>query len=174
LATAERGEISVTRTPDGTLVVRLAGAWRLRGALPALDDVEHELAASPPPRAVAFDADITAWDSSLVMFLVRVREECARRGVGVDPQGLPGGVARLLALAEAVPENKEARAREKPVSVLERIGNIALAGWEAARELLAFLGDVTVAMVHVVRGRARYRCSCTCRRPAPRHCPSSA
>jgi len=159
LATAERGEISVTRTPDGTLLVRLAGAWRLRGSLPTLDALEHELAASPP-RAVAFDArDVASWDSSLLMFLVRVREECEQRGIRVVPDGLPGGVGRLLALAQAVPEKKDARGEQKRVSFVERVGLAAFAALDAAKEFLSFLGEVTVAMGHVLRGRARVRVS---------------
>jgi phospholipid/cholesterol/gamma-HCH transport system permease protein len=157
LATAERGEISVTRAPDGTLVVRLAGAWRLRGALPTLDAIEHELAASAPPRAVAFDArDIASWDSSLLMFLVRVREECEQRGIPVVPDGLPSGVGRLLALAEVVPK-RDARGEQKRVSFVERVGLAALAGFDAASEFLGFLGEVSVALWHVIRGRARVR-----------------
>jgi phospholipid/cholesterol/gamma-HCH transport system permease protein len=160
LATAERGEVSVTRTPDGTLQVRLAGAWRLRGALPTLDVLEHELAGSPPPRALAFDArGVASWDSSLLMFLVRVREECEQRGVRVDVGGLPSGVERLLELAEAVPEKKDARGQEKRLSWLERIGLAALAAWDATHEFVSFLGEVTIAMGHVVRGHARLRVS---------------
>lgn len=158
LATAERGEVSVSRTPDGTVQVRLAGAWRLRGTLPTLDVLEDELAAVPPPRVLTFDAgNVAGWDSSLLTFLMRVREECEQRGVRVDLRGLPGGVGRLLALAEAVPEKKDARGREKPVSFLERIGLGAFAAFDASREFLTFLGEVTIAMGHVVRGRARVR-----------------
>jgi len=160
LATAERGEVSVTRTPDGTLEVHLAGAWRLRGALPTLDALEHELAAAPPPRTITFEThDVASWDSSLLMFLVRVREESERRGVRVDPRGLPDGVARLLELADAVPERKDARGKQKAPTPLERVGLGAMAAWDAADEFLAFLGEVAVAMGHVLRGHARLRMS---------------
>ena len=160
MATAERGEVSVTRTSDGTLQVRLAGAWRLRGALPTLDALEHELATAPPPRALTFETGgVAGWDSSLLMFLVRVREECEQRGVRIDPTGLPSGVGRLLTLAQAVPEKKDARGKAKRVSWVERIGLAALAGYDAAHEFLSFLGDVSVAMGHVIRGRARLRIS---------------
>jgi len=93
------------------------------------------------------------------MFLVRVREESQRRGVRVDPRGLPGGVARLLELADAVPERKDARGKQKPPTFLERIGLGAEAAWDAADEFLAFLGEVAVAMGHVLRGHARLRMS---------------
>jgi phospholipid/cholesterol/gamma-HCH transport system permease protein len=160
VATAERGEVAATRTPDGTLLVRLAGAWRLRGALPRLEAVERELAAAPPPGLVAFDArDVTAWDTSLVMFVVRIREECARRGIAVEPRGLPGGAARLLALSEARPETKDARGPRPAPSPLERLGLAAAVAFDATREFLAFVGEVTVAFGNVFRGRARYRVS---------------
>lgn len=150
----------VTRTADGTLVVRLAGAWRLRGSIPGLDPVERELAAPPAPRRVAFDAErLLAWDSSLLAFLVRIEEQCRARRVPVDTSGLPRGVGRLLALAEAVPERKDARGRGTPPSPLERLGLAAIAVWDGARAVLAFHGEVAVAFFGMLRGRARYRVS---------------
>ena len=102
----ERGEASASRSADGTLVIRLAGPWHLQGGLPSPKGLQQELHGQPPSR-VAFDATaLRGWDSSLVNFLVHVVEPCQERGVPVDQEGLPSGVRRLIALAEAVPERK--------------------------------------------------------------------
>ncbi len=139
------------------LRVRLAGPWRLRKGLPSPEEVERALGETAT-RRVAFDAgELTAWDSALVTFLGQVLEECRRRGVDVDRSGLPAGVQRLLALSEAVPETKGARAAPARVSFLARVGTSALAGAAEAREFLAFLGEATRALGRFSTGRARYR-----------------
>jgi phospholipid/cholesterol/gamma-HCH transport system permease protein len=58
-----------------------------------------------------------------------------------------------------VPERKDARGKQKAPTPLERVGLGAMAAWDAADEFLAFLGEVAVAMGHVLRGHARLRMS---------------
>ena len=61
-----RGELFLLRSNDGTLLMRLAGAWQLRSHLPPPSDVRREIE-SCRPRCVAFDtAQLTAWDSGLL------------------------------------------------------------------------------------------------------------
>ena len=61
---AEDDRLAVSRGSDGTLVVRLAGAWSLESGLPAMGPVEEALVADPPPRAVTFDTQaLEHWDS---------------------------------------------------------------------------------------------------------------
>ena len=55
-AARKRGEITVSRSGDGSLVVRLAGAWTLDTGIPPLADVERAFAASPKPTRLAFDS----------------------------------------------------------------------------------------------------------------------
>jgi phospholipid/cholesterol/gamma-HCH transport system permease protein len=160
VATAERGEASVTRTPDGTLALRLSGAWRLRGALPTADAVADELQSSPPPRAVTFDTTALGdWDSSLLAFLMRIHEASRMLHIEMDLAGLPPGARRLLALAEAAPEKADVRGRVRRHGLLDRLGEAALAWTAATREFLVFIGQVTIAMGRLLTGRARYRAS---------------
>jgi len=154
----ERGEASVSRSADGTLVVRLAGAWHLRGGLPSPSGLQHELDSQLPPKRVAFEAtELRGWDSSLINFLVHVVEPCQQRGVLVDQEGLPSGVRRLIALAEAVPERKGAHAKAIPAPILDRVGLAWIRAGESLTAILAFLGDVTRAFGRLGRGKASYR-----------------
>jgi ribosome-associated protein len=90
----ERGEMSIVRGSDETIVIRLAGAWELATGLPSADPVQRELA-SGRARAVAFDTrDLRAWDSAVVTFLARVTEVCRERGIPLDRKGLPEGMQR--------------------------------------------------------------------------------
>ncbi|HXL45733.1 MAG TPA: ABC transporter permease, partial [Candidatus Binatia bacterium] len=138
-------------------MIRLAGPWHLQGGLPSPERLQRELHGESPTR-VAFDATaLRGWDSSLVNFLVHVVEPCQERGVPVDQEGLPSGVRRLIALAEAVPEREGARAKAVPPRILDRVGLAWIRGIDFLTAILTFLGDVTRALGQLARGKARYR-----------------
>ena len=150
-------QLSVARGADGAVVVTLAGAWLLRAARPAPEELEAQLDAARVPR-LAFDTGgLAGWDSALVAFLVRVLRTCQERGIAAERGGLPEGVRRLLLLAEAVPERAGARGEAAPaVHWLERLG-VATAGFGSSlAEPLAFLGETTLAFARLAGFRARF------------------
>jgi len=152
--------LSFGRTPDATLVVQLGGTWRIRDGVPPVSGLEHELAAPPPPRRVRFDAGgLEAWDSAVLTFLVRVLEVCRERGLAAEREGLPAGIRRLLALAEAVPEKKDARARAARAPWLVRVGRRTLGALGSFTGTIEFVGEATIAFGRLCRGRARFRAS---------------
>lgn len=109
-------------------------------------------------KRVAFDArELTAWDSSVVTFLVQVSELCRQQAIPVERAGLPLGVRKLLELAEAVPERKGARKEVEEASFLERIGTNTIGATNSVIEMLAFLGEMTVTCARLFRLKARYR-----------------
>jgi phospholipid/cholesterol/gamma-HCH transport system permease protein len=155
--TAPRAELSCKPREDGALILRVAGPWRLQAELPPPKVVEEALGKSQP-RRIAFDASgLGEWDSGLLAFLVDVTELCRQHKIEVEREGLPSGVQRLLALAEAVPERTGARRTEAKLSWLERVGTAALEARRPIKEALAFLGEATIAAGRCLRGRARYR-----------------
>jgi phospholipid/cholesterol/gamma-HCH transport system permease protein len=157
---SERGGLSFIQAQDGTLVIRLLGAWSLKAGIPSAADVQGKVASTGISRRVAFDSrELTSWDSSVLTFLVEVSELCRQRGIPMDREGLPLGVQKLLALAEAVPERKGARRDVPEASFLERIGTSTLGLAGSAKEMLAFLGDMTVTFLALFRLKAHYRAS---------------
>jgi phospholipid/cholesterol/gamma-HCH transport system permease protein len=155
----EAAQVSLTRTSDATLLLRFSGPWQLRSELPAPAVVQREIE-SAPPRRVAFDAAaLTAWDSGLLTFLIKVSELCQQRNIATDREGLPSGVRRLLALAEAVPERKGARQATKVPPWLARIGTAFLDARQPFLEMLDFIGQATMAFGKLLRRQARFRTS---------------
>jgi len=151
---------SLVQAQDGTVVIRLVGAWRLRAGIPSLADLQGKIASAGILRRIAFDArELTSWDSSVVTFLVKVSELCRQREIPMDREGLPNGVRKLLDLAEAVPERKGARREVTEASLLERIGTSTLGLAASSKEMLAFLGEMTVTFFALLRLKARYRAS---------------
>ena len=151
------GEIAVVPTGDGGLLVRLAGTWRLAGGLPSLAEVSQAIAGGRV-RVVRFDTgDLRGWDSAVLTFFGSLEALCRARQIAVERDGLPPGLQRLLALAEAVPEKQGARRSAVDEPWLEEIGEEALSVWNQVATGLAFLGEATLAVGRLLRGKARYR-----------------
>jgi phospholipid/cholesterol/gamma-HCH transport system permease protein len=156
---AENSQVSFTLAGDSTLNVQLCGVWQLRSGVPPATLVERELETGRA-RSVAFDAGkLGSWDSSVLIFLVQISELCRQRQIPMDRAGLPTGVQKLLALAEAVPERKGARRELTDASVLERIGTTAIGVAGSLTEMLSFLGEMTISSVRLFGMKARYRAS---------------
>jgi phospholipid/cholesterol/gamma-HCH transport system permease protein len=142
----------------GTIRLQLSGSWRVSRPLPAAAELERDLEARSGVRRIVIDArDLTGWDSGLLTFLRHLDGFAHRLGLETDLSGLPDGVRRLLRLAAAVPERAGARRGSDRESFVARVGKETLALIEGSREVVAFLGEVTLALGRMLRGKARFR-----------------
>lgn len=141
-----------------TLVIHLGGAWSIAGGLPPPPDLRKELASTSGVRQIAFDTqDLGTWDSSLVTFLVSVSAIGAQEHLEVTRDGLPEGVVKLLTLASAVPEQKDARKTAARAPLLKRIGAKTVWAVSSTAEMVSFLGETTLAFARFFMGKARFR-----------------
>jgi phospholipid/cholesterol/gamma-HCH transport system permease protein len=142
---------------EGALLrVDLGGRWTLGALTPAVDALAREMEPDPPARLSFSSGSLASWDSSLVAFVHAIAGLARARDVAVDLDGLPPGVRRLLALAGA------ARAAVRPLeeyddALTARVGRTVLRSWATINGALAFVGEVAVAAVHLLRGRSRVR-----------------
>jgi phospholipid/cholesterol/gamma-HCH transport system permease protein len=151
-------DISISRDPDNTLVVRLGGDWNIANGLQSTEELQKQIAATPRPERVAFDGrELGDWDSSLLAFLIKVTDFCRRKSIMISNEGLPKGAARLLDLASAVPEKKDARKGTGRVPFLSRVGEATLEAGKSTGEMLAFIGEALLALLKLLRGKARFR-----------------
>jgi phospholipid/cholesterol/gamma-HCH transport system permease protein len=148
--------LEVSRPEGGVLLLRLAGSWRLAEGIPSPARVRQELGDQRTLR-VQFDTrELGAWDTGLLTWVHRVLQDCAARPLNVERDGLPEGVNRLIALAEAVPEMKDAARNRARASLLVRIGEAAEKTLAGGTEFLRFLGESTLALGRLLRGRATF------------------
>ena len=145
--------------PDAeTLRVILEGTWTINAQLPPADGVEKRLAATEGVRRIGFKTDgISDWDSALLTFLLKVADVCSKRGIDFEKNGLPKGVARLIALATAVAERKGARKKNVRRPFLNRAGSAAIDWWHSIDETLAFIGETAIALLKFLAGKASFR-----------------
>jgi phospholipid/cholesterol/gamma-HCH transport system permease protein len=153
-----RGEMIMEQPSADTLKVILSGHWELGGELPGADKVQQTLEGRPGVRNLVFDTrELAHWDTGLLTFLMNVGTFCSRQKILLNSDGLPQGAKKLLELALAVPEKKDARQAEGRVSFLTYLGNQTVDFFRSAGEMLEFLGDTVIAVQRLLRGKAQYR-----------------
>jgi phospholipid/cholesterol/gamma-HCH transport system permease protein len=143
--------------PSGAdeLEVVLGGQWRIEQRPPSWETLRERL--MDPVRRVRFTTtELATWDSALLAFVAGLTRLCAERGIAVDSAGLPGGTQKLLAMAQAVPEQKVARSGG-PQGLLNQVGTATLDMLHGAPQMLHFLGEITQSLLRLIFGRARFR-----------------
>ena len=145
-----------TRRDDDCLTLRPLGHWTLRALFPPLEPV---LAAPDDPsvRRVVFDCEaLAAWDSRLVVFVREFARRCEQAGAELDRSTLPDGVARLLALADATPERPDDAPAGHGHGFFDEVGRQVIVFMRSAGELIEFTGAASLALVRLLRGKARF------------------
>ncbi len=153
-------QLHVSRLSDDTLLVRLSGSWRMQDGIPTAAEMQPRLETEPTVRRMAFHTqDVTAWDTGLLTFLLKLIRQNQQRQIETDQTALPDGMRRLLALATAVPEREDAVRSAVRTPLLARIGSQGIAAANACREMIDFIGEVCLAFWKLLRGQASFRWS---------------
>jgi len=161
MTTPNPARLTVRRKEDGVLLVEITGDWLDRTGLPGISPAAKELAGSSTS-ALEFDArGLGPWDSALLVRILAIHDLCAQGNVEFRARTLPEGLAKLIALSQAVPEKKDAARKEVTPPFLQRVGESGLTVWTGGAEMAGFLGESVVALLKMVRGQAQFRWSDT-------------
>jgi phospholipid/cholesterol/gamma-HCH transport system permease protein len=149
--------ISVCFPSPDNLMVKFSGRWMLGSELPETALVFKPLEADRRIELISFDSeDLVSWDTSILTFLIKILNECSRRKLRIEMDGLPEGVQRLLKLASAVPPKDSDKKSEQPF-FLERVGVYTLSCFSSVKEPLSFIGETFLAFIRFITGSASYR-----------------
>ena len=138
-------QVSLRR--DGTECrVCVGGSWDISQPWPPEAGDALRAADGGCGRLLLTADDLRQWDSSLLVFLVRlVRLARAKQVEVVD--NLPPGLGRLLQLAFAVPPKAGAQRSTREAGLLERLGGSVLSVPVSVGDFLEFLGDAVLNAV---------------------------
>lgn len=96
---------------DNGLVLKVGGTWRLTDEIVSLETIfPAELKAR---RVEVKPVDLAGWDTSLPLFLMRVREWCRQQGGTMDIKALPDALQQLFRILSET-GNQEAEHRPPP------------------------------------------------------------
>ena len=152
------GSAEVASSDNGNVAVRLSGAWVIGAQRPSAAGIAEQIATRGRTPTVTFDGTaISRWDSTLLTFLVAVRERCVEGGAIVDTTDMPEGVRKLLDLASKSRKRESEPEGEADEGPLHRLGTAWHRFAHSAAEAIAFLGDATLGLLRFAGGRARFQ-----------------
>jgi phospholipid/cholesterol/gamma-HCH transport system permease protein len=140
-----------------TLQLKMGGDWQIASALPTVDELIAQLTSHSDILRITFDTgELSAWDSGLPAFLLKLTKECQHRGIRVVYEGLPQGAQRLLALAQIVRE-KTVTHQQLREPFLALIGGSVLKVRDEIIDFFDFLGELVVSFGRLITGKAHMR-----------------
>ena len=135
----------------------LTGDWTLAAPLPDVGALVGEIARLGSIQQVKLDASaLGKWDSVLPAFLFELATAARAKGAVLVADSAPEGLRRLLAIALAVPPRTTVSADERPL-FLARIGLATQRWWAGVVDAVTFTGEVILALLAFLRGRAKFR-----------------
>jgi phospholipid/cholesterol/gamma-HCH transport system permease protein len=138
-----------------TLIAALAGDWALEQSTPRFERLVENQPGGSTVRAIGFETpELGAWDSSLLTFLLQALNYCEANGLEFREEGLPEGIARLLALARAVPEQAIPEDGGSG-SFVAKLGTAGVSAYRAFLASVTFTGEVTDSFMRLLLRRAR-------------------
>ena len=146
------------RPAQDTLLVYLAGEWKIGQKVPPLSKLTDTLDSDPSIRQICFDTTaITQWDSILMIFLTKVIKHSSGMNLSINQDGLHKGMKNLLKLSSSVPNRIDATPQQQSSSLLTSIGKRTLQIKNETLRTLSFLGQSYLMLVTFLKGNARYQ-----------------
>ena len=139
------------------LTITVSGHWTLDHSLPReAAAARHNLAGDGIASLCLRAEHLGEWDSSLLAFVVDCIRQARERGIEVET-ALPDELKKLIGLAFAVDRKKGSGRERSQESFLAWLGGRALTLPGRVGDFLSFLGDVTLSLARLVRGRSSMR-----------------
>jgi len=148
--------VSFIHPSDDTTVINIAGEWKLGTESSQPGDIEREL--QPGLKLIRFETqELKGWDSSLLSFLIKVRDISLRRNIEVVNDGLPQGVQRLLNLASPQYQRKGVSRPVTDRSFFVQVADATFDFIRSSTEMLSFIGEAFLVFMKFLRGKANFR-----------------
>jgi phospholipid/cholesterol/gamma-HCH transport system permease protein len=155
-ATAPPAPAAFTARGDAQAVVlELRGDWTAAAPLPSFDELRSACERYGGKRWRFSAAADFHWDSQFMSRLFLSARHCAEHGIELDIAALPEGARRLLAVATAVKPQAEMPAPAP--DLWQQLRGALQTARTGIRDLLEFVGGITLALLNMLRGRADVR-----------------
>ena len=150
--------VTFHRHKQDTLRVLIKGDWSISFGLQNPEHFLSHLSSSTEIKHVVLDANqLGRWDSSLISYLVTLSALCKEQNIRVDVSGLPEGIVRLIALAEAVPEREGVAKQSVKLNAVENLGQFVILSIRQSTAFITFIGEALLALGRLARAKAVFR-----------------
>jgi phospholipid/cholesterol/gamma-HCH transport system permease protein len=134
--------------------LHLCGKWEL-GHTPDGESLSAAIPAACNNITLITD-ELKQWDSSLAVALLQLARWCEQQQIALDTSNTPETLQHLLNLATAIPAYQPSATSDK-ISALAQLQKMISAQGEGFARTLTFIGDISLAFIHWVQGKAKTR-----------------
>ena len=143
--------------PD-LLLITVAGFWKMGQKTPSAEELIKQVEYRNLPKIISFATEnLQSWDSSLLIFLIKILGWGQKKGIKIDKTGLPPGIQRLLKLSTAVREIPEVKKEINPDSFPSLVGAVIIDWVQNLPGFLAFIGEVFLGGLKIFIGKAGFQ-----------------
>ncbi len=152
------GKLDFDYSTPKTLLIKLSGDWHISAGLLSESAVTSQLTRHPDIVQINFCIlQELKWDSGLIVFLLRLIEECSLKNIYVNREALPKEAQKLIMLALKVNEKTDIATANVHGPLLARLGEKVLKIGESFNLAFQFLGDIVVSLGCLMTGKAFFR-----------------
>lgn len=147
--------LNIDDSSPESMLIRICGNWELSNSRPDLTGASLRI--KEWQGTIKFDtSELDSWDTSLITSLINIKKAASESGAQIDWSTLPDGAQRLIKLAFAVEEREGARRTAKQESFFEQAGRATIEIWLSLREIVTFIGELTLSFGRFFKGKANY------------------
>ncbi|HTV61104.1 MAG TPA: ABC transporter permease [Verrucomicrobiae bacterium] len=143
---------AVIEQSAGTALLSVGGTWRLTESFPQIEEVMPKEIGGDEIRVIPID--LIEWDSSLPLFLLRVRAWCNQHAAKMNIAGLPDSLKQLFQIILASEEQAASvQIRQTPS---RSIGQAIRQAITKGRNSIQFIGECLIGMMELPKARRQY------------------
>ena len=142
---------------DGKASLILTGNWARGQQCPSFTQLRPDLYGGAIHQLEVDAAGLGAWDSTLMAFLLQCHNYCQAEAIEFLVPNLPEGAEKLLQVATAVKPHEQAQPSPPPWYSALNPARLTKDSLAYITESLAFIGEITIALVKLVAGKANTR-----------------
>lgn len=144
-----------TSVQGDALEMELSGNWLAGNTLPGFAEMRADFEKNHQPRWRVKAAADLQWDSQCMTRVYLCARYCAEHDIEFDAAQLPEGMQKLLQVATAVKSQAPEPAPQR--TALQHLLDAATAIRTHVVDFLRFIGELNLALLNLLRGRANVR-----------------
>lgn len=135
----------------------IQGDWVIGNVVPVFKQIKQQLLAHKCVQLILHGKKLGHWDSRFVLFLYELDAYCKAQNIQLDMTDLPVAAQGLLHQASAFPVRESGQKVLHETALLAQIGQHVLGLYKQTQDMLAFVGEVCLSSLRLLRGKACFR-----------------
>ena len=146
-----------TQITTTTINITISGSWSIHKNYPiSCKEILTKISNNRFTHINITTSNLNNWDSSLLVFITEIEKIARNKNIKIE-KNLPDELFKLINMAFAVSEKKDAAKIYKEKKFLEILGEKTLSIYKSTKDFISFFGEVILALGRYFKGESRMR-----------------